>query len=298
MESTTTAMGRRLREKLHAGSVFPIMEAHNGISALIAARAGFPALWASGFSISTSMGLRDANEASLTQVIDILEWIVNASDVPVLFDGDSGFGNFNNVRVLTKKLSQRGAAGVVLEDKMFPKLNSFIGDAQQLASVPEFCGKLKAALDSRLSEEFQVIARIEGLLFGGSMDEALARAHDYVDVGADAIFLHSKKSDASEILAFCERWERKAPIVICPTTYSSVPFSRYQDTGVAACICGNQNLRASVNAMKVASSKIFAEFGLAGVEGEIASVSEIFEMMNYAELGRAEEIYSHVEPKK
>ena len=213
----------------------------------------------------------------------------------MLFDGDSGYGNFNNVRVLTQKLSQRGAAGVVLEDKLFPKMNSFIGEVQQLATVPEFCGKLKAALDSRSSQDFQIVARVEGLLFGMSMDEALARAHRYVDVGADAVFVHSKKADASQILEFCKRWDRTAPIIICPTTYPDIAFSTYQDTGVSACICANQNLRAAVQAMTTVSQKIFAEFGLAGVERDIAPITEIFEMLDYDELARAENQYSWLE---
>lgn len=291
-ELTSAIQGRALRELLRNEQVAAIMEAHNGLSARIAARAGFPALWASGFSISSSMGLRDANEASLTQAIDILEWIIDAADVPVLFDGDSGYGNFNSVRMLCRKLSQRGAAGVVLEDKLFPKQNSFRGEVQQLADVPEFCGKLKAAVDSRITPEFQIVARVEALLFGGSLDEALDRAHAYMDAGADAIFLHSKKADASEIFAFCERWQGRAPVVICPTTFPKVPFSAYSGSGVSACICANHNLRASFKAMQSASARIFQEFGLASVEEQVAPMAEIFDLMEYDELENAEVRYS------
>src|SRR5262245_30702965 len=97
-----------------------LMEAHDGLSAAVAEHAGFKGLWASGLSISSSLGYRDANEASWTQLVDVVERMADASDLPVLVDGDSGFGNFNNARLLARKLQQRGAAGVALEDKGFP----------------------------------------------------------------------------------------------------------------------------------------------------------------------------------
>jgi len=290
-ELASAIMGRALGELLNSNQVTAIMEAHNGLSARIAARAGFPALWASGFSISSAMGLRDANEASLTQAVDVLEWIVDAAGIPVLFDGDSGYGNFNNVRILTRKLSQRGAAGVVLEDKLFPKQNSFRGKDQPLASVPDFCGKLLAALDSRGAAEFQVVARVEALLFGRPLSEALDRAHSYMDAGADAIFLHSRRTDAAEVLAFCQRWQKRGPVIICPTTYPTIPFSTYRETGVAACICANHNLRASFAAMTSASARIIEDFGLGTVEGLVAPMAEVFEMMDYDELENAQARY-------
>ncbi|WP_187513519.1 isocitrate lyase/phosphoenolpyruvate mutase family protein, partial [Pantoea eucalypti] len=126
-----------------------LMEAHNGLSARIVREAGFKGIWASGLAISAQFGVRDNNEASWTQVVDVLEFMADASDLPILLDGDTGYGNFNNVRRLVKKLEQRGIAGVCLEDKQFPKTNSFIGgERQPLAEIDEFCGKIKAGKDS------------------------------------------------------------------------------------------------------------------------------------------------------
>ncbi|WP_213291224.1 isocitrate lyase/phosphoenolpyruvate mutase family protein, partial [Bradyrhizobium sp. sGM-13] len=99
-------------------------EAHDGLSGAIAERAGFKGLWASGLSIACCLGYRDANEASWSQLVDVVERIVDSTKLPVLVDGDNGFGNFNNARLLARKLSQRGAAGVALEDSCFPKMNS------------------------------------------------------------------------------------------------------------------------------------------------------------------------------
>lgn len=169
------------------------MEAHNALSAKIAERSGFEALWASGLSISASMGVSDRNEISWTQVLDVVEFMADHVHIPILMDGDTGFGNFNNVRRLVKKLSQKGIAGVCLEDKLFPKLNSFLGEKQTLADVSEFCGKIKAAKDSQLDADFCVVARTEALISGYEMEEALMRAEHFHEAGADAILIHSKK---------------------------------------------------------------------------------------------------------
>ena len=126
------------------------MEAHNGLSARIVQETGFKGIWASGLSISAALGVRDNNEASWTQVLEVVEFMSDATNVPILLDGDTGFGNFNNVRRLVKKLEQRGIAAVCIEDKLFPKTNSFInGDRQPLADMDEFCGKVKAVKDAQ-----------------------------------------------------------------------------------------------------------------------------------------------------
>ena len=136
---------RKLRALLDPARLDFIMEAHNGLSARIAEEAGFPAIWASGLAISASLGVRDNNEASWTQVLEVVEFMADATRVPILIDGDTGHGNFNNFRRIVQKLEERGVAGVCIEDKLFPKTNSFLrGEAQPLAAVDEFCGKLAA----------------------------------------------------------------------------------------------------------------------------------------------------------
>jgi phosphoenolpyruvate phosphomutase len=150
-----------------------LMEAHNALSAKIVERTGFQGIWASGLSISTALGLRDANEASWTQVLDVLEFMSDVTSIPILVDGDTGYGNFNSIRRLVKKLCQRHIAGVCIEDKLFPKMNSFIGERQPLAEINEFCGRIRAGKDSQLDDDFSVVARIEALIAGHGVDEAL-----------------------------------------------------------------------------------------------------------------------------
>jgi phosphoenolpyruvate phosphomutase len=120
------------------------MEAHNGISAKIVQEAGFKGIWASGLSISAQLGVRDSNEASWTQVLEVLEFMGDNTDVPILVDADTGYGNFNNARRLVTKLEQRGIAGACIEDKVFPKTNSLLDNRkQQLADIEEFSLKIK-----------------------------------------------------------------------------------------------------------------------------------------------------------
>src|SRR5262245_18077376 len=124
-----------LKAALRSPDLAFLMKAHSGLSARIVEEAGFKGNWASGLSISAALGVRDSNEASWTQVLEVLEFMADATTVPILVDGDTGYGNFNNVRRLVRKLCQRGIAGVCIEDKLFPKTNSFIGEGQPLADV-------------------------------------------------------------------------------------------------------------------------------------------------------------------
>jgi phosphoenolpyruvate phosphomutase len=281
----------RLREVLTGPRLGFLMEAHNGLSAKIVEEAGFEAIWASGLTMSASLGLRDSNEASWTQVLDILEYMADAADIPILVDGDTGYGNFNNVRRLVRKLGERGVAGVCIEDKLFPKTNSFVGEGQPLADIEEFCGRLRAAKDSQADDDFTVVARIEALISGRGMDEALKRAAAYHDAGADALLIHSKLPTATEILEFAERWGRRSPLVIVPTMYYATPTEAYRRAGINAVIWANHLLRSSISAMRATAAQIHEDEGLLEVEGRIASVKEVFALTANAELEDAEKRY-------
>src|SRR5439155_14119355 len=197
----------KLKQLIRSPELSFLMEAHNGLSARIAEEAGFEGLWASGLSISAALGVRDSNEASWTQVLEVLEFMADATRVPILVDGDTGHGNFNNMRRLVCKLEQRGIAGVCIEDKVFPKTNSFInGTAQPLAEVEEFCGRIKAGKDAQKNDEFVIVARVEAFIAGWGLQEALRRAEAYRQAGADAILIHSAQRSPHEILSFKEEW--------------------------------------------------------------------------------------------
>ncbi len=282
---------RQLRDMLESPELEFLMEAHNGLSAKIVEEAGFKGIWASGLSMSAALGVRDSNEASWTQVVEVLEFMADATRLPILVDGDTGWGNFNNMRRAVAKLCQRGIAGICIEDKLFPKTNSFIGEAQPLADIDEFCGKIKAGKDSQTDPDFCVVARLEAFIAGRGLDEALKRAEAYHAAGADALLVHSKLATADEILSFAREWAGRSPIVIVPTKYYATPTDVFRKAGISVAIWANHNLRAAISAMREVSRRIYRDQTLAGVENGIAGVGEVFELAGNDELAEAEQRY-------
>lgn len=282
----------RLKYLIHSSEIEFLMEAHNGLSAKIVEDSGFKGIWASGLTISASLGVRDNNEASWTQVLDVLEFMSDATSIPILLDGDTGYGNFNNARRLVKKLEQRGVAGVCIEDKLFPKTNSFIkSEVQPLANIDEFCGKIKAMKDSQTDEDFVVVARVEALIAGWGLEESLRRADAYRQAGADAILIHSKRSDIREIEAFMKEWNSRHPVVIVPTKYYATPTEKFEELGVSVVIWANHNLRSSIVAMRQTSKQIFQQKSLMHVEEKLATLDDVFRLQHADELKEAEKKY-------
>jgi len=282
----------KLRQMLQSAELEFLMEAHNGLSARIVREAGFKGIWASGLSISAQFGVRDNNEASWTQVVDMLEFMADASDLPILLDGDTGYGNFNNMRRLVRKLEQRGIAGVCIEDKQFPKTNSFLnGERQPLADIEEFVGKIAAGKDTQQDPNFSIVARVEALIAGWGMDEALRRAEAYRLAGADAILIHSKLSKPDEIVTFAKEWARRSPLVIVPTRYYSTPTDVFRNAGISTVIWANHLVRSAACAMQSVAKEIFESQTLVNVEDRIASVNEIFRLQDADEYSAAERLY-------
>jgi phosphoenolpyruvate phosphomutase len=282
----------KLRGMLQSPQLEFLMEAHNGLSARIVREAGFSGIWASGLSISAQFGVRDNNEASWTQVVDVLEFMADASDLPILLDGDTGYGNFNNMRRLVRKLEQRGIAGVCIEDKQFPKTNSFLnGERQPLADIEEFAGKIAAGKDTQSDPNFSIVARVEALIAGWGMDEALRRAEAYRLAGADAILIHSKLSKPDEIVTFAREWARRLPLVIVPTRYYSTPTAVFREAGISTVIWANHLVRSAVSAMQSVAKEIFDSQTLVNVEDRIVPVNEIFRLQDADEYSAAERLY-------
>lgn len=260
------------------------MEIHNPLSAIVAQTSGFNALWGSGLTFASAMGCRDRNEVSWTQSLHNLIDVVQVARQPILFDCDSGHGDFNNFRHVVRRVEQIGVAGVVLEDKVFPKNNSFVEGDQSLITIREQVGKLRAGLDARDSEEFLIVARNETLIAGGTVSEALDRCAAYVDAGAHAVFIHSKHRDPGQIFDFLAQWRRRAPVVIAPTTYDDVHFDEFAQAGVNLVLCANHSLRASVRAMEEVCQQILRERRLSAVRNMVCSLDGLFSMLDYGEL--------------
>ena len=286
----------QFRSLLNSPKLEFLLEAHNGISAKIAEESGFKGLWAGGLAIAAQYGVRDSNEASWTQVLEILEFMADATSIPIMLDGDTGYGNFNNVRRLVQKLEQRGIAAVCIEDKLYPKTNSFIdGNKQELANIDEFCSRIKAGKDAQKDDEFSIITRVEAFISGWGLGEAIKRAEAYHEAGSDGILIHSAKSEPSEIIAFKNEWGDRLPVIIVPTKYYSTPTEIFSQVGISMAIWANHMIRSSIESMQQTAASIIQKKSVVALEDKIASVSEIFRLQGVSELLEAEEMYL---PKK
>jgi len=283
----------RLKNLLQSDQTEFILEAHNGLCAKIVEEAGFSGIWGSGLALSAQHAVRDNNELSWTQVVNMLEFMSDATTIPILLDGDTGYGDFNNMRRLVRKLEQRDIAGVCIEDKLFPKTNSFIkGEQQELEDIATFCGKIQAGKDAQTDDDFCIVARVEAFIAGWGLDEALKRGEAYRQAGADAILIHSKLSQPDEVLAFAKEWDKRCPLVIVPTKYYSTPTEVFRQHGISLVIWANHMIRSGIAAMQATARTIFESQSLVDVEGRVATVPEIFRLQGAEELLEAEKIYS------
>ncbi|NQU63241.1 MAG: isocitrate lyase/phosphoenolpyruvate mutase family protein, partial [SAR324 cluster bacterium] len=227
-----------------------------------------------------------------TQVLDVVEYMSDATSIPILLDGDTGYGNFNNMRRLVKKLCQRDAGGVCIEDKIFPKTNSFLrGERQPLADIDEFCGKIKAGKDSQLDDDFVIVARVEAFIAGWGLKAALERAEAYRLAGADAILMHSKLANSSEIFSFLKEWDNRAPVVLVPTKYYVTPTNDFRQHNVSLVIWANHLIRGKIAKMQEIARQIHSDENLLNVEDMIVPVKEIFRLQDDQEIAEAEKRY-------
>jgi phosphonopyruvate hydrolase len=264
------------------------MAAHNPLTAKLAANAGFDAIWGSGFELSASYAVPDANILPTGTHLEMMRSIGEVQPVPVIADIDTGFGNAVNVAYVVPHYVAAGVSAVVMEDKTFPKDSSLRADGrQELVSIEEFQGKIEAA--KAAAGGALVVARTEALIAGLGQVEALRRGAAYGEAGADAVLIHSKQKTPDEVLAFCRAWSGQIPLVLVPTSYPDLSFSEIASLGkVGLIICGNHAIRAAVAAMRTTFSRIIAEGGIAGVENDIAPVTDIFALQGDAHMREIE----------
>jgi phosphonopyruvate hydrolase len=279
-----------LRAKLDPRRPAVAMAAHNPLAAKLAAEAGFDAIWGSGFELSASYAVPDANILPMGIHLEMMRAIGDAQAAPVIADLDTGFGNAVNVAYAVPRYAAAGVAAIVIEDKTFPKDSSLRpGGRQELVPIAEFQGKIAAA---KAVASALVIARTEALIAGLGQGEALRRGAAYVEAGADALLIHSKQKTPDEILSFCQVWPGRVPLVLVPTSYPQLSFASIAALGkVGLIICGNHAIRAAVAAMRSTFARILADGGISGVERNIASVSDIFTLQGDASMRDLEAAY-------
>jgi phosphoenolpyruvate phosphomutase len=270
--------GRQIRDCLRRGALVRAMGAHSPLSAKLVAEAGFDAVWASGFELSALHGLADMSLMTMTEHLGMVRAMAAHSPLPVIADVDTGFGNAINVIHTVREYERAGAAALVIEDKRFPKVTSLRADGrQQLVSLSEFVGKIRAARYARAEPDFLIVARTEALIAGLGQPEALARADAYAKAGADMVLVHSKCDTPDEIEAFVHAWNGTVPLALVPTAYPALDETRIRQLGkVGLVIYGNHGIRAAVKAMRGVFAAIARDGGAANVKRDIATVDDIF----------------------
>jgi phosphoenolpyruvate phosphomutase len=278
--------GGDLAARLRAPGFLLAAGAHDALSARLSEDAGFDVVWASGFGISASHGVPDANILTLTENRDAVRRIVDAVRIPVVADCDNGYGNAINVIRTVAEFERVGAAGICIEDNVFPKRCSFYpGVRRDLVPVEEHVRKIRAAKSAQRGPGFVVIARTEALIAGWGMEEALARADAYAAAGANAVLVHSKApSFDAELRAFVRRWRGGCPLVVVPTTYPAVTATELEAAGVKMAIFANQALRAAIVAMRETLAAMRLAGSLAAVEDRIAPLEDVYELVGVGEL--------------
>ncbi len=264
---------KTLRRLIEAKPVVRIMEAHSGLSGLIIENIevskddgihSYDGMWSSSLTDSTCKGKPDIEAVDLTTRLQDLTNILECTTKPIIFDGDTG-GLTEHFVFTVRTLERNGISAVIIEDKVGLKKNSLFGTdvEQNLATIPEFCEKISAGKKAQVTKDFMIIARLESLIAGLPVSDALERAFAYVKAGADGVMIHSKEKSGDDIKEFCEKFRmeyKNVPIVLVPTTYNQFTENELRAWGANIVIYANHMLRASYPAMvKVAETILVNE---------------------------------------
>ena len=261
----------RLRRLIAMKGCVNAIEAHSGLTGLIAEKTTvlkdgktyqFDAMWVSSLCDSTAKGKPDIELVDMTSRFRTIEDIAEVTTKPIIFDGDTG-GLPEHFVYTVRTLERLGVSMVIIEDKTGLKRNSLFGNdvAQTQENVEAFCGKIAAGKRAQKSRDFMVCARIESLILEKGMEDALKRAHAYVSAGADAIMIHSRKKDPSEIKEFLAKFreiDANTPVVLVPTAFNTVYEEEWKKLGANIVIYANQLTRSGFPAMKRAAESILA----------------------------------------
>ena len=260
--TTPEARMKSLRRLITAKPIVRILESHSGLTGLIIENTKveqdgcvreFDGMWASSLTDSTSKGKPDIEAVDLTTRLHDLNDTLEVTTKPVIFDGDTG-GKVEHFPFTVRTLERMGISAVIIEDKVGLKQNSLFGtDAVQMQdTIAGFCEKIRAGKAAQVTRDFMIIARVESLIAGKPVEDALERSFAYVAAGADGIMIHSRNKDGEDIHDFCMRFREKdshTPIVVVPTTFNHITEDEFAQWGVNIVIYANHMLRSAYPAM-------------------------------------------------
>lgn len=284
---------RRLRQLLTLCPVVKAIEAHSGLTGLIAEKTvvaqdgrldQFDAMWVSSLCDSTAKGKPDIELVDLSSRLRTIDDIMEVTTKPIILDGDTG-GLAEHFMYNVRTLERMGVSAVIIEDKTGLKKNSLFGTeaAQTQDSIEGFCAKISAGKRACLTDDFMIIARIESLILEQGMDDALTRARAYVQAGADGIMIHSRKKDPGEILEFCDRFRQSdpvTPIVVVPTSFNAITEEELAAHGVNIVIYANQLTRSAFPAMQRTAEDILRHHRAKEVDDRLLPIREIITLID------------------
>jgi phosphoenolpyruvate phosphomutase len=279
-----------------------ILEAHSGLSGIVVQNASvqldgqvleYDGLWESSLTDSATKGLPDASIVGYDSRTHTIDEIFNVTTKPLIVDGDTG-GDPAQFEYLIKHLERLGVSAVIIEDKVYPKRNSLDASANQTLEDPAvFAEKIRTGRAIVLSDDFMIISRLESLITGTGLDDALERAEQYILAGTDGIMIHSYQRDPEEVLAFaeaygglCQRLGRRPVLVSVPTTYNTVTDAELAASGFNIIIHANHLLRAAYKAMTAAAQTILAGGRSLEADSLCAPVAEIFSSVGFDRVTR------------
>jgi phosphoenolpyruvate mutase len=282
-----------LRQMLQQSRLLRAIECHDPLSALLAcnAQAGddrdpvrFDVLWASGFAHATLLGLPDSELAILERRMSAIAEIAAITSRPILADADTG-GDALAFGLLCRRLEQMGVSGAVVEDKTGAKRTSLADDVHhQMEDPAVFVQKIRHAKESLLSGDFLIFARIESLIAGLGLDDAVRRARAYLQSRADGVVIHSKDRSGAEVVAFMQAYRElqrelgiDKPLVCIPTAYSHLTGAHLHSLGASVVIHGNHMIRAAYRGMQRAASSILEHDRSLEADAVCASVDELLQ---------------------
>jgi phosphoenolpyruvate phosphomutase / 2-hydroxyethylphosphonate cytidylyltransferase len=260
---------KSLRRLIEAKPIVRVLEVHNGLTGLIVEHLEanndgvvneFDAMWSSSLTASTAKGKPDIESLDMTSRISDINEIFEITTKPLIFDADAG-GRTEHFSFTVKSLERLGVSAVIVEDKIGLKKNSLLGTVvtKTQDSIESFCQKIRVGKEVQITDDFMFIARIESLILGQGLDDALTRAQAYMDAGADAIMISSKSKDPEEIFKFCEEYgslNTPVPLVVVPSSYNQVYEEELADRGVKVVIYANHMLRSAYPAMRAVAKSI------------------------------------------
>ena len=283
---------RQFRLLLATHRPIVLVGAHDAISAKLVEATGFDGAWVSSFGISAAQkSMPDANVLTMTESLEVAKNIQAAVSIPVIADCDNGYGNAINVRRTATEFAAAGIAGISIEDSIFPKRCSLYPGRHDLVSLEEMVGRIRAIKSAPIDPDFTLIARTEALIAGLGLEEAARRAQGYEEAGADALLIHSKAKSPYEVLAFAAHWKGKIPLVVVPTMFPTASVEELAKAGFKIIIFANQALRACVAAMKSQLNILRKEGRAEVLDGNIASLQEIYDLVGVNQLQAQEEAF-------